>query len=214
MAKLLHPATSHEKATRTKNEKAYEQNGEAAAAEAWAALTAIGQAVTGLDGYDAKGVADAFFARAATQSRAPQKSTRFYPIAYEAYLRRWQAWLNSSLAMFDSLEPHVQGDLPHGSSHNRWQKAKINAGYFAEVSRMLGALDFFRGDQQAENFMLCPRRYALVALDARLVCLVDISSDLLGSNSQCPFYLSAVEDGTTFDISEWNVWSNPPFKDS
>ena len=88
-----------------------------------------------------------------------------------------------------------------------YQKKQENEQYHKELAKYTSQLEFFRADQKAENLMFCPRRYGLACVDAGKVCMVDICCDLLGSNSQCPFYLSAEEDATKFDISGMPSWS-------
>ena len=80
------------------------------------------------------------------------------------------------------------------------------------MTKIETTLEFFRADQKAENLMIDPARYSVACLDAQLVCMVDVCCDLIGSNSQSPFCLSAEEDSTQFDITGMPTWCNPPYK--
>jgi len=82
------------------------------------------------------------------------------------------------------------------------------------VTKIRTTLEFFRSDQKAENLMIDPARYGVACLDAQLVCMVDVCCDLIGSNSQSPFFLSAEEDSTRFDLAGMPSWCNPPYKGS
>ncbi len=83
---------------------------------------------------------------------------------------------------------------------------------FASGSSHADKLNFFVVDQDAENFMASEDKFDQACTLARLLPWVDICSDTLGTNSLCPYYLSAEDDCTAVDLSGWTAWSNPPFK--
>ena len=44
--------------------------------------------------------------------------------------------------------------------------------------------------------------------------LVDACCDLLGTNSQCPYFYSAQDDGAAQAYDGMPTWCNPPFSDA
>ena len=73
-------------------------------------------------------------------------------------------------------------------------------------------LRFFLGDQDAENVMVTQEKFAWACERAKLLPWVDVCSDVLGTNSLCPYFLSARQDSSEFDTSGFTSWVNPPFK--
>ncbi len=193
----------------------------------------IATAVNGVD-YDVRNVADAFFRSAQAQGREPAKSLRFYPKPYRAYLTQWLSAVEATIA---GLQPRVE-KLPrkeeprkgkaekqgrpgkpkaggtHGARKPQEKKITENATYFKELGGKTdeGRIRFFKEDQHAENLMFDTAKFAIACISARLLPLVDMCCDLLGSNAHCPFFLSAAHDSSTFNLDEWDVWCNPPFK--
>jgi len=73
-------------------------------------------------------------------------------------------------------------------------------------------LELFRCDQKAENFMIDFKYFASACLLANRLPWIDICSDTLGTNSLCPYFLSAEQDSITADLTEFDIFCNPPYK--
>ena len=161
--------------------------------DAWASLQELGAAVHG-PAFSAKEEAEEFFASAASERRAPDRSMRFYPPPFMVYLERWKDWLEEALLNLWMYEQRAVKEFSGAKKPKcAFAKTQLNKRYYNELSTMQGmggTLDFFKTDQKAENLMLDKRLYLRVAQKEGLVCWCDICSDVLGSNSQCPFFLS------------------------
>ena len=104
--KLLRPQTEQEELERDRAAEQYERASARRAELAWAEMKAIGQQVNEDPDYDPEAAARNFITQIERAGRkAPQRSTRFYPISHKDYLARWSAWLDKTVRYFKRLRP-------------------------------------------------------------------------------------------------------------
>ena len=74
-------------------------------------------------------------------------------------------------------------------------------------------MSLFTDDQALDNYMVNESQFLPLCLRARVLPLVDMCADVLGTNSMCPFFYSAREDATQQTFFGVPAWCNPPFSD-
>ena len=151
----------------------------------------------------------------------PRRAMRFYDaVSYEDYNEHC---LQSQLFQIAQLKKQrtslkrrynsvpSKASRGTGSTH---ASMKLGQLYFKFASGTTHAekCKFFLVDQICENFMAERDKFMLAAVLTGELPWLDMFCDVLGTNSLCPFFLSAKEDAAHFNIEGWKAWGNPPFK--
>ena len=169
-------------------------------ADSWAAFEDLDRV---RHGFRARTEADAFYAKATKEGRAPQKSLRFYPAecTYDEYNDHLADSQDKFIGFLHRMQARVETQMPasfsvgkKAAASNQKKVMRENQLYFdfAAEESPAAAMQFFTADLAADNYMLEQSKFAAACQECRVVPLVDICSDVLGTNSLCPFHLSPI----------------------
>ena len=170
--------------------------------------------------FDARKEAEKHFAAACAEQRAPLPAYRYFDtLDYEQFHQK-NAWAaQRRIEYFARLEARLQASIPSQKEVKKqasttMQAMRTGRSYFDFASGTTHAdkLRFFLDDPEAENVMISDENCGDACADALVVPWADICSDVIGANSLFPYYLSAEQDSSAWDIGGWTVWVNPPYK--
>jgi len=194
-----------------------------ARAESWNSYQKIAAQLWGA-GFDARAEADKVWKKFEDAGRGmPRKSMRFYDcVSYDEYNAACRESLTFQIALLNEQRNSLQkryarirgaGTAAKGTGSTRASMQLGSLYYkFASGTTHAEKCNFFLVDQICENFMAERDKFETACVLVGLLPWLDMFCDLLGTNSLCPFCLSAKEDAASFNLEGWEAWGNPPFK--